>query len=170
MEKCKHAMMSKLLATLLLFCKMFAVPCYKVLTVKATLFSSDAINYDVRIHKGKTERERREGGKEGREIIHKTETDCGRNWLALVNSQIPHFYPVDLWLTGKSYCIRSTRKLGNQEENQEPTSDKTLLSRLVGVLQTQEGETTGDFYNKVWLFVQKVVGVSQVCKGDRQRL
>lgn len=85
-----------------------------------------------------------------------------------VNSQIPSSDPVTPWLTGKSCCVKSTRKLGNHEESQETTSDKTPLNKHAGDLQMQEGETAKDFCDKIWLFLQKRVSFSQAGKGDRQ--
>lgn len=92
--------------------------------------------------------------------------EVGQLW---VNSRIPSFDLVTLWLTGKSCCVKSTQKLGKQEENQERTSDKTPLKKNhVEVLQMQERETTKDFSNKIWLFLQKGVDISQSGKKDRQ--
>lgn len=90
--------------------------------------------------------------------------EMGRLW---VNSQIPSLDPVTPWLIGKSCCVKSTRKLGNQEESQETTSDKTHLSKHVGVLQMQEGDMTKDFCDKIQLFLQKGVGISQADEEDR---
>lgn len=76
----------------------------------------------------------------------------GQLW---VNSQIPSYDPVTLWLTGKSCCIKSIWKLGNPEESQKTTSDKTPLNKHVGDLQMQEEETAKDFCNKIRLSLQK---------------
>ena len=89
----------------------------------------------------------------------------GQLW---VNSQTPSFHPATLWLTGKIYCIKSTRKLGNQEESQETASDKTPLNKRVWDLQMQEAETTKHFCDKIRFFLWEWLGFSQAGKGDGQ--
>lgn len=119
------------------------------------LFSPDAIKNGVSIHQ------------KPRLFITLKQAVAETEQLS-VNSQIPSSDPVTPWLTGKSCCVKSTRKLGNHEESRETTSDKTPLNKHAGDLQMQEGETTKDFCDKIRLFLQKRVSFSQAGKGDRQ--